>query len=132
MDFKNSQARQRRAFRHLWQIEKLGKICLLFGSVQPISLRTLLQPKTETPSGNLAWPNLWNVLLNWNLLDYSYLAFSLHICLSFSSFSGLHLGIIIPLLLWILIYPYSINTRYHFNRLKKTYLTDKNWTTYRC
>jgi len=41
MDFKNSQARQGRAFRHRWQMKKLGKICLLFGSVQPISLRTL-------------------------------------------------------------------------------------------
>jgi len=41
MDFKNSQARQGRAFRHLWQMKKFGKICLLFGIVQPISLRTL-------------------------------------------------------------------------------------------
>jgi len=41
MDFKNYQARQGRAFRHLWQMKKFGKICLLFGSVQPISLRTL-------------------------------------------------------------------------------------------
>jgi len=41
MDFKNSQARQGRAFRHLWQMNKIGKIFLLFGSVQPISLRTL-------------------------------------------------------------------------------------------
>ena len=44
MDFKNSQARQGRAFRHLWQMNKFGKICLLFGSVQPISLRTLVLP----------------------------------------------------------------------------------------
>jgi len=42
MDLKNSQARQGRAFRHLWQMKKFGKICLLFGSVQPISLRTLI------------------------------------------------------------------------------------------
>ncbi len=41
IDFKNSQARQGRAFRHLWQMKKFGKICLLFGSVQPVSLRTL-------------------------------------------------------------------------------------------
>jgi len=41
MDFKNSQAKQGRAFRHLWQMKKFGKICLLFGSVQPISLNTL-------------------------------------------------------------------------------------------
>jgi len=39
MDFKNSQAKQGRALKHLWQ--KFGKICLLFGSAQPISLRTL-------------------------------------------------------------------------------------------
>jgi len=38
---KNSQARQGKAFRHLWQMKKFGKICLLLGSVQPISLRTL-------------------------------------------------------------------------------------------
>jgi len=42
MDFKNSQARQGRAFRHLWQMKK---ICLLFGSAQPISLWTLSAPK---------------------------------------------------------------------------------------
>ncbi len=42
MDFKNSQAGQGRAFRHLWQMKKLGKICSLFGSVQPISLRTMV------------------------------------------------------------------------------------------
>ncbi len=41
MDFKNSQARKGRAFRHLWQMKKLGKFCLLFESVQPISLRAL-------------------------------------------------------------------------------------------
>jgi len=41
MDFKNSQARQGRAFRHQWQMKKFGKICILFRSIQPISLRTL-------------------------------------------------------------------------------------------
>jgi len=45
MDLKNSQARQGRAFRHLWQMKKFGKICLLFGSVQPISLRRLVKMK---------------------------------------------------------------------------------------
>jgi len=43
MDFKNYKARQGRAFRHLWQMKKFGKFCLLFGSVQPVSLRTLIQ-----------------------------------------------------------------------------------------
>jgi len=47
MDFKNSQARQGRAFGHLWQMKKFGKICSLFGSVQPISLRTLEDSKNN-------------------------------------------------------------------------------------
>ena len=42
MDFKNSQARQGSAFRHLWQMKKFGKNCLHFGSVQPVSLRALI------------------------------------------------------------------------------------------
>jgi len=45
MDLKNSQARQGRAFRHLWQMKKFGKNCLLFEIVQSISLRTLVQSR---------------------------------------------------------------------------------------
>jgi len=41
MDLKNSQARQDREFRHLYVADK--EICLLFVSVQPISLVTLLK-----------------------------------------------------------------------------------------
>jgi len=49
MDLKNYQARQGRAFRQLWQMKKFGKICLLFGSVQAISLRTLGKPVRDHP-----------------------------------------------------------------------------------
>ncbi len=31
LDFKNSQARQGRAFRHLWQMKKLGKFVYFLG-----------------------------------------------------------------------------------------------------
>ncbi len=37
MDYKNSQAKQGKSFRQLWQMKNFGKICLLFGSVQPMN-----------------------------------------------------------------------------------------------